>query len=431
MHKINRLEKNMFLRNIIKSGAQMKILFMTIGQITDLNCGGLYNDVIVALKNSGHEVSVLCTNERRLHKNTNLTEENGIKILRLKVGNITQCSIIEKGISTLIIEHQFKKAIWKYFGSKAFDLLIYSTPPVTLANVIKYCKKKFGCKSYLMLKDIFPQNAVDLQMMSKTGLTGIIYKIFRAKEKKLYKYSDAIGCMSQANIDYLKAHNDNLQGKKIELFPNAVIVGQGNAPDKSDDRSILDKYGVPKDKMVFIYGGNLGKPQGLDFLEKGIKSVSGNKDVYFIIIGKGSEKKKLFAALNGVENVLTLDALPKDEYEKLCAQCDVGMIMLDKRFTIPNYPSRMLSYMQNAMPMFACTDKNTDVRQLVEEQANCGKWCYSDDVDAFKSSIEWFVNNRDRLAELGKNGYNYMVKHFNVEDNVKRLEEFISQKENN
>ena len=115
----------------------MKILFMTIGQITDLNCGGLYNDVIVALKNSGHEVSVLCTNERRLHKNTNLTEENGIKILRLKVGNITQCSIIEKRISTLIIEHQFKKAIWKYFGSKAFDLLIYSTPPVTLANVIK------------------------------------------------------------------------------------------------------------------------------------------------------------------------------------------------------------------------------------------------------------------------------------------------------
>ena len=107
------------------------------------------------------------------------------------------------------------------------------------------------------------------------------------------------------------------------------------------------------------------------------------------------------------------------------------MRKLDKRFTIPNNPSRMLSYMQNAMPMLACTDKNTDVRQLVEEQANCGKWCYSDDVDAFKSSIEWFVNNRDRLAELGKNGYNYMVKHFNVEDNVKRLEEFISQKESN
>ena len=403
----------------------MKVLY--IGQFDiSLNGKGIFRDIVSALLQKGHKVILCCADS--IYEKTQVVEENGVKKVEVKVPNQFGVNVVKKGIILLCLERVIRNAVDEYLSNEKFDLVLYATPPITFANVIKYCKKKFGCKSYLMLKDIFPQNAVDLQMMSKTGLTGIIYKIFRAKEKKLYKYSDAIGCMSQANIDYLKAHNDNLQGKKIELFPNAVIVGQGNAPDKSDDRSILDKYGVPKDKMVFIYGGNLGKPQGLDFLEKGIKSVSGSNDVYFIIIGKGSEKKKLFAALNGVENVLTLDALPKEEYEKLCAQCDVGMIMLDKRFTIPNYPSRMLSYMQNAMPMFACTDKNTDVRQLVEEQANCGKWCYSDDVDAFKSSIEWFVNNKDRLAKLGKNGYNYMVKHFNVEDNVKRLEEFISQK---
>ena len=405
----------------------MRILYISQKDI-DIKTGGISSDLINALIGAKHEVVICCADSK--YEEIRVCTD-GIKKVEIKVPNQFGANIIKKGLVILRLQNVIKKAIKKYLSNENIELVLYATPPITFANVIKYCKKKFGCKSYLMLKDIFPQNAVDLQMMSKTGLTGIIYKIFRAKEKKLYKYSDAIGCMSQANIDYLKAHNDNLQGKKIELFPNAVIVGQGNAPDKSDDRSILDKYGVPKDKMVFIYGGNLGKPQGLDFLEKGIKSVSGSNDVYFIIIGKGSEKKKLFAALNGVENVLTLDALPKEEYEKLCAQCDVGMIMLDKRFTIPNYPSRMLSYMQNAMPMFACTDKNTDVRQLVEEQANCGKWCYSDDVDAFKSSIEWFVNNRDRLAELGKNGYNYMVKHFNVEDNVKRLEEFISQKESN
>lgn len=406
----------------------MKVLY--IGQFDiELARQGIYGSIVASLLRKNHEVVLCCADDR--YERTQIIEHRGVKKVEVKVSNQFGVNIIKKGLILLRLEKVMKKAINRYLKNESFDLVLYATPPITLANVVKFCKKKFGCKSYLMLKDIFPQNAVDLQMMSKTGLTGIIYKIFRAKEKKLYKYSDAIGCMSQANIDYLKDHNDNLQGKRIELFPNAVTIDRDNPPTKTGERDILDKYGVPKDKMVFIYGGNLGKPQGLDFLEKGIKSVSGNKDVYFIIIGKGSEKKKLFAALNGVENVLTLDALPKDEYEKLCAQCDVGMIMLDKRFTIPNYPSRMLSYMQNAMPMFACTDKNTDVRQLVEEQANCGKWCYSDDVDAFKSSIEWFVNNRDRLAELGKNGYNYMVKHFNVEDNVKRLEEFISQKESN
>lgn len=406
----------------------MKVLY--IGQFDiELARQGIYGSIVASLLRKNHEVVLCCADDR--YERTQIIEHRGVKKVEVKVSNQFGVNIIKKGLILLRLEKVMKKAINRYLKNESFDLVLYATPPITLANVVKFSKKKFGCKSYLMLKDIFPQNAVDLQMMSKTGLTGIIYKVFRAKEKKLYKYSDAIGCMSQANIDYLKDHNDNLQGKRIELFPNAVTIDRDNPPTKTGERDILDKYGVPKDKMVFIYGGNLGKPQGLDFLEKGIKSVSGNKDVYFIIIGKGSEKKKLFAALNGVENVLTLDALPKDEYEKLCAQCDVGMIMLDKRFTIPNYPSRMLSYMQNAMPMFACTDKNTDVRQLVEEQANCGKWCYSDDVDAFKSSIEWFVNNRDRLAELGKNGYNYMVKHFNVEDNVKRLEEFISQKESN
>lgn len=337
------------------------------------------------------------------------------------------CSLLEKGISMLLLEHQFIGAIKKYFKDDEFDLVIYNTPPITLANVVKYCKKKFGCKSYLMLKDIFPQNAVDLGMMSTRGITGILYKMFRAKEKKLYKYSDGIGCMSNANIEYLKAHNENLDGKVIELFPNAVIVKSPHAPQKTKNRDVLDKLGVAADKTVFIYGGNLGKPQGLDFVAEAIKECCNIDGICFIIVGKGSEKKKLFAELKGVPNVITLDALPKDEYERLCGQCDVGMVALDKRFTIPNYPSRMLSYLENAMPIFACTDKNTDVKELVEDQAKCGKWCPSGDVDAFKKCVEWFVANRDRLERLGANGYEYMAANFNVADNVKKLEKFFQE----
>ena len=189
----------------------------------------------------------------------------------------------------------------------------------------------------------------------------------------------------------------------------------------------MEKLGVSADKTVFIYGGNLGKPQGLDFVTEAIKECCNIDGICFIIVGKGSEKKRLFAELKGVPNVITLDALPKDEYERLCGQCDVGMVALDKRFTIPNYPSRMLSYLENAMPIFACTDKNTDVKELVEDQAKCGKWCPSGDVDAFKECVEWFVANRDRLERLGVNGYEYMAANFNVADNVKKLEKFFQE----
>ena len=403
----------------------MKVLMLTIGQIDSLQKESVHINVIRALIGAGHSVSVLCSRERRLGLPTEYSVESGIKIVRLRTLNVTRCSLLEKGVSMLLLEHQFVGAIKKYFKDDEFDLVIYNTPPITLANVVKYCKKKFGCKSYLMLKDIFPQNAVDLGMMSTRGITGILYKMFRAKEKKLYKYSDGIGCMSNANIEYLKAHNDNLDGKVIELFPNAVIVKSPHAPQKTKNRDVLDRLGVAADKMVFIYGGNLGKPQRLDFVAEAIKECCNIDGICFIIVGKGVEKKKLFAKLKGVANVIALDALPKDEYERLCGQCDVGMVALDKRFTIPNYPSRMLSYLENAMPIFACTDKNTDVKDLVEDQAKCGKWCPSGDVDAFKECVEWFVANRDRLEQLGVNGYEYMAVNFNVADNVKKLEKFV------
>lgn len=404
----------------------MKILY--IGQFDiNLDKKGIFGSLISKLLYHGHSVVVCCADSK--YEKTQIVESCGIKKVEIKVPNQFGANIIKKGLILIRLERVMKKAIDKYLSGDEFDLVLYATPPITLANVVKHCKKKYGCRSYLMLKDIFPQNAVDLHMMSKRGVTGLLYKFFRAKETKLYKYSDGIGCMSPANIEYLKAHNEGLEGKRIELFPNAVQVDDQVVPKKTSGKDLLLKYGISTDKLVFIYGGNLGKPQGLDFLAKGIKETCKNENVYFIIIGKGSEKNKLFEALNGVENVLTLEALPKEEYEKLCAQCDVGMVMLDKRFTIPNYPSRMLSYMQNAMPIFACTDKNTDVKQLIEEQAKCGKWCYSDDIEAFKTCVDWFVENRDKLEKMGENGYFYMTKHFNVKENVKKLEEFVSHKE--
>lgn len=406
----------------------MKVLY--IGQFDiELERKGIFGSLVTSLLRRNHEVILCCADHK--YERTQIIEYHGIKKVEVKVPNQFGVNIIKKGLILLRLEWVMKKAISKYLKNERFDIVLYATPPITLANVVRYCTKKFGCKSYLMLKDIFPQNAVDLGMMSTRGITGILYKMFRAKEKKLYKYSDGIGCMSNANIEYLKAHNDNLDGKIIELFPNAVIVKSPHPPQKTKNRDVLDKLGVSADKTVFIYGGNLGKPQGLDFVAEAIKECCNIEGICFIIVGKGSEKKKLFAELNGVPNVITLDALPKDEYERLCGQCDVGMVALDKRFTIPNYPSRMLSYLENAMPIFACTDKNTDVKELVEDQAKCGKWCPSGDVDAFKECVEWFVANRDRLERLGVNGYEYMAANFNVADNVKKLEKFFQENEEN
>ena len=404
----------------------MKVLMLTIGQIHNLKSSSVHIDIAKELKKQGHEVSILCTREKRLGLDTEFVEEEGIKVLRLRIGNITQCSMIEKGFNTIFLERQFIRAIKKYFGNDQFDLVIYNTPPVTLVGPVKYAKKKFKCKSYLMLKDIFPQNAVDLNMMSTTGLGGILYKLFRKKEIGLYKASDRIGCMSPANMKYLLEHNSYIDEKKVELFPNAVF-SDSVCQRKEKDKSLLAKYGIDTSKPVFIYGGNLGKPQGLDFMENALKYVQDKVDCSFVIVGSGTEKKHFYDKMQGVKNVYMLDYMPHEEYEQFCASCDVGMVMLDHRFTIPNYPSRALSYLENAMPIFACTDKNTDIKELVEDEAKCGKWCCSNSVEDFLDTIEWFVDNKNNFCAMGENGRKYLEDHFVADKNVRKLEAFVKE----
>ena len=370
----------------------MNIIFLTLLDFKSYCEHNIYCDLLRSFIKHGHEVYCISPAEKRTGIQTHF-EENG-HLLKLKIGNIQKTNIIEKGISTLTLESQFVVAIKKYFPNIKFDLVLYSTPPITLANAVKYIQKRDGAKTYLMLKDIFPQNAVDLGMMSKAGIKGLIYKYFRQKEKKLYALSDRIGCMSQANVDYVLKHNPEISSDKVEICSNCIEV-QDLRLSEEERAEMRDKYGIPIDKKVFVYGGNLGKPQGIPFIIECLKSQKNNQEAYFLIVGDGTEYLKLEEYFNQTKprNMKLMKRLPKDDYDRMIAACDVGMIFLDHRFTIPNFPSRLLSYMQAGLPVLACTDPNTDIGKIIME-GGFGWWCESNDVEAF-CKILTSVSNED------------------------------------
>lgn len=366
----------------------MRILFLSIGNLKDLSARNLYPDLLRAFVNNGAEVYAVCANERRNGQKTSLSFEENINILRVKVGNITNTNIIEKGISTILIETQFKKAIKKYFSSIKFDLVIYTTPPITFANVVSFVKKRDNAKTYLLLKDIFPQNAVDIGMMTKTGIKSIIYKMFRKKEEKLYRVSDYIGCMSKANVDYVLKHNPYIPPKRVHISPNTIEVYEIKKSAEKR-KEIRQKYNIPQDAKVFVYGGNLGRPQDIPFVIECLKANVGKSDRFFVICGTGTEYPKLKGYVDSElpDNVLLLNGLPKEVYEEFIRAFDVGLIFLDHRFTIPNFPSRLLSYMQNSMPVIAATDPNTDIGQVVTENG-FGWWCESNSAEKFTQVVD-------------------------------------------
>lgn len=396
----------------------MNVLFLSLSKIRDIDSHGIYPDLMREFAKNGHEVYIVSPAEKREGEVTLLIESDiqdwhqKVHILRLKTGNITStCNLIEKGISTLGIEWQITKGIKEYFSNIKFELVLYATPPITLVKPIKYIKKRDGARSYLMLKDIFPQNAVDIGIMTTTGLKGLLYKYFRKKEKKLYAVSDRIGCMSQANVDYVLKHNTEVSADKVEICPNCIEVLNMSLLDV-EKWAIREKYGIPTDKKVFIYGGNLGKPQGIPFIIECLNAVK-NEDVFFLIVGDGTEYGKLETFVNEekASNVKLMKRLPKGDYDRMVAACDVGMIFLDHRFTIPNFPSRLLSYMQAGIPVLACTDPNTDIGKVIVE-GGFGWWCESNDVDGFKRKVQSIIE--EPLSKIGETGLKFLKENYSV-----------------
>lgn len=392
----------------------MNILFLTMSSgIEKFQTRGIYTDLIRKFRDEGHEVYIVFPRERKHGLPTEVRVQDGVHLLGVRTLNVTKTNVIEKGLGQVSIEFLYKRAIKKYFKGVNFDLILYSTPPITFPKVIEYAKKANPkAKTYLLLKDIFPQNAVDMGMMSKTGVKGILYKFFRAKEKKLYALSDYIGCMSPANVCYVLENNPEISADRVEVAPNSLeLVGEAQTKDKS----VLAKYNLPLDKPIFIYGGNLGVPQGIPFLIECLEANADREDCHLVVVGTGTYYQKLadWYGERKPKAVTLKKELPKEDYDRLVQACQVGLIFLDYRFTIPNFPSRLLSYLENCMPVISCTDPNCDTGVIAEEHG-FGFYAPSNSVNAFTQAVDKMLASD--IPAMGEKGYqffkdNYLVEH--------------------
>lgn len=387
----------------------MNILFLTLYQVDSIAERGIYTDLLRKFRELGHKVTVVTPVERRMGVYTNVKVVEGVNLLQVKTLNIQKTNIVEKGVGTLAIEYQYLLAIKKYLGDIKFDLVYYSTPPITFAKVIAYIKKRDGAFAYLLLKDIFPQNAVDMKMIKQGSL---LHRFFQHKERRLYQLSDRIGCMSPANVDFLLKHNPTLTASKVEVNPNSISPLH-IAYSVGEKESIRLKYNLPLDKKILVYGGNLGVPQGVEFLIDTIAQLQA-PDAYVLVVGSGTQYNKLKNWFDTYKpsNASLLAGLPKADYDALLAACDVGLIFLHKDFTIPNFPSRLLTYLEMKKPILAATDKNSDMGSIIES-AGCGYWAEWGDSTTMQENITLLC--QADLKAMGEKSWELLEKEYLVE----------------
>ncbi len=412
----------------------MTILFLF--QKFSFSSSTIYLDLVRALRDAGHRVLIAAgTSDQSL---PDTEEREGIRTAYVRLPDQFHTDKIRKGLIQLTIGRKTLSVIRRYFWQEKVDLIAYPTPPITLAGILKPLKEHYGALTYLMLKDIFPQNAVDLKMMREKG---ILHRFFRRMEEQLYRESDRSGCMSQADIGYVKTHKPGIGAEKLELFPNTVKIlpsaeetaFSGGDGDAGAGETVLsgetEGAGAGEKPVTFMFGGNMGKPQAVDFLLSCVEELRDCPDARFLFVGEGTETERILTFLTEKKppNMIFAEWLPRAEYEKRLAETDVGLVVLSPDFTIPNYPSRILSYMQLSKPVLAATDRVTDVHALVTYEARCGWWCASDDVESFTETIRKICRERDKLPEYGRNGRRYLEEHFNVESSVRILEKAAAE----
>ncbi len=386
---------------MVQIKSKKKVLFLALGFPNVSKANNIYTDLMQEFVQKGHEVLVVAP--QVAESDMGINKEGGVDVLRVKTLPLFNVGAVKKGIANLMLPFQYKMAIKKNCQNIDFDLIVIPTPPITLLSVATWLKKKSSAKVYLILRDIFPQNAVDLGMMKPNGP---LHRFFRKQERKLYKVSDAIGCMSQANVDYVKLHNPELNFKKLHMLPNWEKLPE--PVSESEIISIREKYHIT-DKFVAVFGGNMGRPQKLENIVMLADACKENEQMCFFLIGNGTEKQKINKMIKAFElnNIQIIDHLPKKEYIQILAASDIGLISLSDEFTIPNFPSKVLTYFGLKKPVLASLDLSTDFGVMLEETKS-GIWSEAGKLENLKKNLVWFLEHREESKKMGENGYNYM-----------------------
>ncbi len=367
----------------------------------------------------GNNVTVVTFLEKKYKRETQLKIENGYEVLRVKTGNYFNIgSRIEKGMTVLTMASDLKKGIIKYLGDRKYDLIITHTPFVSTEKLIKPLKEYFKCPAHLILWDIFPQNAKDIGIINNN----LLFSFFKYREKKMLSIYDYIWCMSEGNVDYLKKNYSYLDKNKIKFLRNWAVI---KPKIKINKKEIRNKYNFSENDFIAVFGGNMGKPQKLENILSLAERCLENKNIKFLFIGSGSEKERLekLTKDKNLINVSFINQVPREDYEKITAGCDIGLVSLDERFTVPNFPSKTTDYFKLSLPILASLDKCAaeDYGNFLQNEVKGGLFAPAGNTEELYKQFMKLYKDENLRKQLGNNGRKYYEEYLGVDKAYKTI----------
>jgi glycosyltransferase involved in cell wall biosynthesis len=337
----------------------------------------------------GHALTVLLPSHDQ-NVPWSLEEFDGVQVLRLKAPRTKDIGYVRRTLGEFAMPfamlRQFRKSP---LSGELWDGVVWYAPSIFHGPLASALKRFSNCKGYLIIRDIFPEWAVDMGLMGR----GLPYRFFDAVARYQYSVADVIGVQTPGNRGYFERWRQQ-PGRRLEVLQNWL-----DKPAKVRC-SIRVNESALAGRKVFVYAGNMGFAQGMDILLDLAERLQHRTDVGFLFVGRGSDASRLKASAKDrkLVNVLFYDEIHPDEIPDLYAQCSAGIVALDPRHKSHNIPGKFLTYMQSGLPVLANVNAGNDLAQMIRDE-QVGQVCESNQVGELLQLTDKLLTQIDTQAD--------------------------------
>ena len=341
-----------------------------------------------------------------------LEEMDGVQVLRLKAPRTKDIGYVRRTLGELAMPFAMLRQLRRSpLANERWEGVVWYAPSIFHGPLASVLKKSSGCKGYLIIRDIFPEWAVDMGLMGR----GLPYRFFDAVARYQYSVANVIGVQTPGNQAYFDRWQQQ-PGRVLEVLQNWLDKpAQARCPIRVSETLLAGRN-------VLVYAGNMGVAQGMDILLGLAERLRNRLDVGFLFVGRGSDAARLKAAAHErrLDNVLFYDEVHPDEIPDLYAQCSAGIVALDPRHKSHNIPGKFLTYMQCGLPVLANVNAGNDLAQMIRDE-QVGQVCECNQVDELLHLAEKLLAQIEKDADLPARCRGLFEREFAVERTVRQI----------
>ena len=298
----------------------------------------------------------------------------------------------------------FRFNIKKIVGKEKVLAVVSSSPSLLSSLPAIRWAKKLGTKFIFEVRDIWPLSLVELSGVS--GKNPFI-AFLKHVERKSYRKADKVFTVLSNSKEYMR--ENGLDPDKFNYIPNGVDnIRRRDYASHRDEHDFSDAFTIG-------YAGTIGVANNLSNLINAAGILGKEKHIHFAIIGDGPKKKEIQEQAEGCENVTFMPTVSKDLINGVLETFGAGYLGLrrGKMFEYGISPNKLFDYMLAEIPVIlAVNTKNSIV-----ERAGCGLVIQPDDPEDLAEKILLLSRmSRDERRQMGRNGYEYVVKHHSYEN---------------